>query len=327
MKKRLSLITHVCRKRLSRIGLAFFVFFAVTLVLQVALVTLVARFLPAWLDAPLFVWLQSMAVMYCAAFPLFYLILKPLPTRRGGGRCLSGLDLAILFLISFAVMYVMNIIGTGINLLTDVILGRSSSSDANTMVAESPLYLTILFAVILGPIAEELMFRRILLSRLLPFGERFAILVSAIFFGLYHCNLAQFLYAFAIGLIFGLIACRTGKLRHTITLHILLNFFGSVPATILARRTEALGINGMDEAALMANPEALTVMLLASAYSLLLLGAVAVGLLLLAVYAKRMCPRPTAHPIPKGERGYLVLSAGCILYAGIILFLFATSYL
>ena len=327
MKKDLSRISRICRSRLSRIGLAFFVFFAVTFTLQGALVTAVAILAPSWMSSPLFAWLQSFAVMYGAAFPLFYLILKPLPTRRCGGRSISGLDLTILFFISFAAMYVMNIVGTGINLLTDAILGRSSSADATTMITESPLYLIIFFAVILGPILEEVMFRKILLSRLLPFGERFAILVGAIFFALYHGNLSQFLYAFLVALIFGVIVCRTGKIRYTILLHMLINFFGSIPPTILTRRTEALGIDGMDEAALMANPEALITMLLASFYSLLLLAAVAIGIFLLVRYAKRMIPRPTEHPIPKGERRYLALSVGCFLYAAITLFLFATSYL
>lgn len=327
MDKELSPVTIECRRRLSRICLAFFAFFAVTLVLQFLIVFFAGILRPAWMAAPMLTWIESLVPMYCFGLPVFYMILRPLPTAHCGGRRISGLDLAVLFFIAFAVMYVTNLLATGINLLTDTILGRSSTAGATELINESPLYLTVIFAVLLGPAVEEFMFRRLLLSRLLPFGEGFAILTSALLFGLFHANLAQFLYAFAIGLILATVTCRTGRLRYTVILHVLLNFFGSIPATLLARKTAELGINDMDEAALLESPEALVTMLLASGYSLLLLAAVVSGLLLLATHVKRMLPRPTGQPIPRGERRHLWLSAGTVLYALMLLFLFATSYL
>ena len=327
MHKELSVITTAARRRLSRIGFAFFVFFATALLLQFFLVSAVSVLRPEWIEAPIFIWLQSIAPMYCVAFPLFYLILRPLPCGEADGRPMRLSDLTVLFFIAFSVMYITNLIGTAINFLTDAIFGTSSSAGATELITASPLYLTVIFAVFIGPIVEEAIFRGILLRRLLPFGDGFAILVSALLFGLFHGNFAQFFYAFAIGLIFGLIACRTGRLRYTVILHTALNFVGSIPSTILLRRTEELGIGSMDEAALLENPEARLVLILTAVYSLLLLAAVAVGLYLLARYLKKMKPRPAAYPIPKGEGRYLVLSVGGTLYLVTLLFLFALSYL
>ena len=327
MSKELSLVTLAARRHLSRIGISFFAFFAVTFAAQILLVGLVTALRPAWLDAPIFVWLQSVAVMYGLAFPLYYLVLRPLPTKLSAERRMRPRELCILFFISFAVMYITNLFGVAINSLTDTILGRSSSAGATEIITDSPLYLTVIFAVIIGPIVEEIMFRGILLPRLLPFGEGFAVLTSALLFGLFHGNFSQFFYAFAIGLIFALVTARTGRLRYTVILHVLLNFFGSVPATLLARRTERLDLDTLEGEALLENPAALATLLLSALYSILLLATVALGLFFLSRYARRMRPRPAEYPIPKGEGRYLVLSVGGVLYALTLLFLFVTSYL
>lgn len=54
-----------------------------------------------------------------------------------------------------------------------------------------------------APIVEELVFRGLILRGLEPYGKRFAILVSAILFGLFHGNLVQSPYAFVVGLVLG----------------------------------------------------------------------------------------------------------------------------
>ena len=327
MAKDLSSVTVAARRRLSRVGLAFFVFFLTVFALQFIVSVLVSLFAPQWAEAPIFLWLLSILPMYGVAFPLYYLVLKSLPTGEAGGRMMRRRDLCILFFIAFAVMYVTNLISVAINALTELILGTSSSAGATELMTSSPLYLTVIFAVILGPIVEEVMFRGILLPRLLPFGERFAILTSALLFGLFHGNFAQFFYAFAIGLIFGLVVCRTGRVRHTVTLHILLNFFGSIPATVLGRATERLDLENMDDAAILESPEAILTTLATAGYGMLLLAAVAIGLYLLVRYAKRMRPRPTECPIPRGEVRYLPLSVGGVLYFLMLIALFVFSYL
>ena len=63
-----------------------------------------------------------------------------------------------------------------------------------------------LYAGILAPITEEILFRGLIQRSLLPFGKKFAILLSAFSFGLYHGNLIQTPYAFAVGLVLGYVA-------------------------------------------------------------------------------------------------------------------------
>lgn len=54
-----------------------------------------------------------------------------------------------------------------------------------------------------APIVEELVFRGVILRGLEPYGKRFAIMASAVLFGLFHGNLVQSPYAFVVGLVLG----------------------------------------------------------------------------------------------------------------------------
>ena len=62
--------------------------------------------------------------------------------------------------------------------------------------------------------------------------ELLAITVSAISFGLFHGNLTQFFYATLLGLIFGYVYTKTGKVIYSMALHMLVNFFGGFVARI-----------------------------------------------------------------------------------------------
>ena len=63
-----------------------------------------------------------------------------------------------------------------------------------------------LYAGVLAPVTEELLFRGLVQRTLMPFGKRFAIFCSAFTFGLYHGNLVQTPFAFLVGLILGYVA-------------------------------------------------------------------------------------------------------------------------
>jgi len=63
-----------------------------------------------------------------------------------------------------------------------------------------------LYASLLAPVSEEILFRGLIQRSLLPYGKRFAIFCSALTFGLFHGNLIQTPYAFAVGLVLGYVA-------------------------------------------------------------------------------------------------------------------------
>ena len=63
-----------------------------------------------------------------------------------------------------------------------------------------------LYVCLAAPITEELLFRGLVLRSIAPYGKKFAIVVSAVLFGLYHGNPIQTPYAILVGLILGYVA-------------------------------------------------------------------------------------------------------------------------
>ena len=85
-------------------------------------------------------------------------------------------------------------------------------------------FAVILYAVILGPICEEMGLRAVTLgysSRFMPFWA--ANVFQAFLFGLIHMNFIQFSYAFALGLVLGWIYHKTGNILVTMLVHITFN--------------------------------------------------------------------------------------------------------
>jgi uncharacterized protein len=80
-----------------------------------------------------------------------------------------------------------------------------------------------LAVIVIPPIVEEMLFRGVVLQSLKRFGDGFAIVVSALFFGLYHGNLIQIVFAFLSGLALGFVVVRTGSLLPSILIHCINN--------------------------------------------------------------------------------------------------------
>lgn len=86
-----------------------------------------------------------------------------------------------------------------------------------------PFY--IIGAVLFAPILEEIIFRGIILKGFLTkYTPKYAIIFSAIIFGLIHGKPLQIWGTFVIGLIFGWIYYKTKSIGTTILLHSILNF-------------------------------------------------------------------------------------------------------
>lgn len=78
-------------------------------------------------------------------------------------------------------------------------------------------------SVILPAVVEELIFRGYILHLLLPFGKTFAILVSAVLFGVMHLYLPQLLYASVAGVLIGYFVVKGSSLWIGILIHLFNN--------------------------------------------------------------------------------------------------------
>lgn len=81
-----------------------------------------------------------------------------------------------------------------------------------------------LYVLLLGPVAEELIFRGVLFDRLyLACPFYIANFIQAALFGIYHRNLIQGIYAFCFGLLLGLLHQTGGSILNNILAHIVFN--------------------------------------------------------------------------------------------------------
>ena len=164
------------------------------------------------------------------ALPLVWLLLlRRLP--RNEALALNAPERTPLEMRSFlfylpcvmAVMYGGSLTGK----LVGALFGGFNDVIADLVSDVNPLA-TLLCAVIIAPVAEELFFRKALIDRLSLYHPMDAILLSGLLFGLMHGNLTQFLYAFPLGVLLGIIYWRTKNIRYTILLHVAINTLGGV---------------------------------------------------------------------------------------------------
>lgn len=94
--------------------------------------------------------------------------------------------------------------------MTPFVQVSAGFQSANENFFAGEVVMQILASCVVVPIAEELLFRGIILKRVsLLTGERIGILFSAILFGVIHMNLVQFLYAFVVGILLAMIVAKT----------------------------------------------------------------------------------------------------------------------
>ena len=311
------------KKHFSKLGMGAFVILVVTFAVSSLAAGLVQYFRPELLENQIVFWSLNFAPLYLIGVPVGYLLLRRVPKEPLAIKNMSLGQWIKAALISFFLMYAGNLIGVQVLSYVNELFGLEATNPLEALVSGSNLWLQILVTVILAPIVEELIFRRIMISRMHPYGERLAVVVSALMFGLFHGNVSQFFYAFAVGLVFGYVYLRTGKVRYTIALHMFVNFMGSVPATLLMKRVDLEAIEELtsaaDPAQVMENAAASGLGLF-GVYVLAILGLSIAGLVILCREGKHVYFRPARLELPKGRRfstscvnlGMILLLTGCL---------------
>lgn len=92
-----------------------------------------------------------------------------------------------------------------------------------------------LYVCLAAPITEELLFRGLVMRSVEPYGKKFAIVVSAVLFGLYHGSPVQTPYAILVGLVLGYVAMEYNVVW-AMVLHMMNNLLLSDTMTRLLER-------------------------------------------------------------------------------------------
>lgn len=112
------------------------------------------------------------------------------------------------------------------------LFGTSASGGVPSYHGEN-IPLQMFITVLVPAFCEELMFRGIVLTNLLPFGKRFAVIASAIIFGLIHGNHDQIFFAFVAGILLGLLYTETGSIWCGVLVHMFNNFISLIESVLI----------------------------------------------------------------------------------------------
>ena len=195
----------------------------------------------AFTESAIWSLLISSLVQYLIAFPVLLLTLIGTDRAVKKEKTKLSFDDFVLFLfIGEALMFAGNLIGTSLNGMVENLTGKLPENGIANIISETPSWLILVLAVIIGPIVEELIFRKIMIDRLSIYGDRAAIIFSAVAFGLMHGNLYQFFYAALLGALLGYVYTLTHNVRYTVYMHMIINFLGSVVALPVEKAMERL---------------------------------------------------------------------------------------
>ncbi|MBR1422646.1 MAG: CPBP family intramembrane metalloprotease [Ruminococcus sp.] len=108
--------------------------------------------------------------------------------------------------------------------------------------SKAAVLLQIGYVIIAAPIIEEYLYRCLILNAVAPYSKSAAVLLSALCFGLMHGNIPQAAGAFVSGLLYAVIAIKTGSIIPTIIIHSFNNLIAE-----LYSLTSAVGLSGADD--------------------------------------------------------------------------------
>lgn len=126
--------------------------------------------------------------------------------------------------LQYVISYLMNFIGM---LRPDWMQSYTELIDTAGIGTLSPL--TVLYAIIIAPISEELIFRGVTLGyakKALPAAG--AVCLQAVLFGIFHLNIIQGIYAAFLGLFIGYLCEAGGSIAIPMLFHAFFNAFGSL---------------------------------------------------------------------------------------------------
>ncbi len=313
------------KRAISRIGVAVVCMIGVWLAFSYGISHLAAQLEPDLLMNTTFLILSSTLPLILVAIPVAYLIVRKMPVviPQKQQKRLGGAKLTLLLFMSMGILVVGALISNFAMFIFAALSGIEPVNSLN-VVLDAPIPVILLFTVLLSPTFEEILCRKILLTRLLPYGEATAILLSSAIFACIHGNLFQFVYAFGVGALFSYVYLRTGRLRYCITLHILVNALGSMLTVFLISKIDPALLEAYEAFLLEAAPLTKDLLLLIyenliplffyGQYVLLEYGVAIAGVVLLIVFFRRMHLVRTQEDIAPSRSLYLsVTSFGGVL--------------
>lgn len=264
------------KKFFSKIGLNYLIFAIIALIAQIIVVNIFNVVNSSLLTDFNVLTILTSICNYILPFPIFYYLMRKIEKQNLEKQNLSLKTFLLYLSITFTLMWIGNIVGLAITSAIGGIFQTEIRNPVHNLINSSDIWLNLLLVSIIGPIFEEIIFRKFLIDRTIKYGARVSIIVSAVIFGFFHGNLSQLFYTFLLGGFFAYVYIKTGRIIYSITLHIIVNLMGSVVSIFVVESAQAI----------ISNAYTATDIALILVYVLVILLALIIGIIGLARYKK-----------------------------------------
>ncbi len=312
------------QKAFSKIGWIYTIFSAAITVLQLIIVNVVHLVKPEVLTTEVQI-LISTVILYVLGMlilPIGFQKAQVPVTVLQKKHMTIGAFFKALFM-SYSLLIITNLIGTLITTMIGILKGSPIINPVEEIALNMDLPFLILFTVIGAPIFEELFFRKFLVDRTAQYGEGVSVVISGLMFGMFHGNLSQFTYAFALGAFFAYIYIRTGKIGYTILMHAVINFVGSIVGSLILKNIDLsvyegiLSSTSIEEIFAALTMENMTGVFILLVYEMVIMTFVVIGIILWILEFKKFFFKPAEQDIPKGRCFEAsICNKGMLVYIG-----------
>lgn len=221
------------KKFFSKIGFNYLAYSIASILFLIILSNIIAVIRPEILNNINIATIITAICNYVLPLPILLFLMRKLDSTEIKKNNLGFKTFLKYLCITFTLMWIGNITGTIITNLLSFTIQNDIANPIQNLINSTDLWLNLILISLIGPIFEEIIFRKILIDRTIKYGPLASILVSAIIFGLIHGNLNQFCYTILVGGFFAYVYIKTGQIKYSIGLHIILNMLGSVLSMIV----------------------------------------------------------------------------------------------
>lgn len=311
------------RKHFSRLGGMYILGTVIIYAVQLIPMWLVRAFRPEWLADGNINLSLSIIPMYLIGMPVLIALVKRIPAETVERKPMKWWQFLLAAIMCYGLVYSSNFVGTVISTVIGLLKGSAVENAIMNIATSVSMPLVVLYMVICAPFMEEYVFRKLIVERTVKYGQGVAVVMSGLMFGLFHGNLNQFVYAFTLGCFLAFLYVKTGKLKITIALHMMINFVGGVVSLKLMDmidldRYMEIVLDGMNPEALMSFVEDnLQGVICYMLFALFVLGTILAALILFIVslVTKKFTFAQGQVVIPRGKRfRTVILNLGMLIY-------------
>lgn len=223
------------RRFFSKIGFNYFALGIIVLVLNLFIGLFISIINPNLLSNQTMMTFFSAIWTYLLPLQIFIYIMRKTEAKTLEKHKMTVKTFVICISITMFLMWIGNIMGVIITSGIGSLIQHEVANPINDVINNSGLVANLIIITTIAPIFEELIFRKLLIDRTIKYGGTISVLLSGLLFAFFHGNLNQFFYAFLLGGFFAIIYIKTGQIKYTIGLHMIINFIGSVVSLFVSQ--------------------------------------------------------------------------------------------